>query len=127
MQHGVRHIMAQDVGLDDRVASALQQADLEAMHAAARVTAAPVVHRVRRRRQGGGFGDAGRRPLGWALVVVIDGQPHRLVSARGGTREWSSLERLERWLLDQGFRSWLVVNDLEASAFPSLAPLAPWW
>lgn len=116
-----------DLDLTQRVPLELQQRDLEAGLAAGRITAAPIVHRIRRSRRGGGFGDAGKRPLGWALVVVVDGQPRRVVSARGGTREWSGLERLERWLLAQGFGSWLVVNDLEGLPSFTPTPLAPWW
>lgn len=115
------------IELEQRVPHALGQAELQTMHMSARITAAPVVHRIRRSRLGGGFGDAAKRPLGWALVVVVDGQPRRVGSARGGTREWSNLERLERWLLDQGFDRWLVVNELEGAGRPPLAPLAPWW
>jgi len=115
--------------LQQRVPAEVQEAELRARLAGGRVTAAPVVHRIRRARLGGGFGDAGKRPLGWALVVVVDGRPHRVASSRSGTREWSSLERLERWLLDVGFTSWLVINELErADPTPGpLAPLAPWW
>jgi hypothetical protein len=39
--------------------------------------------------------------------------PARGVSARGAGREWNSLDRLERWLREQGFRTWTVRNDLE--------------
>lgn len=113
--------------LTQRVPLELQQAELEAGLASGRITAAPVLHRILRSRLGGGFGDADKRPFGWALVVVLDGQPRRMVSARGGTREWSSLERLERWLLDQGFRSWLAVNELEGGDGAALAPIQPWW
>jgi hypothetical protein len=116
--------------LDRRVAAGVQQADLRGWLQAGRVTACPVVHRVRRARLGGGFGDPGKRPLAWAIVVVIDGQPRRLLSARGGTREWTSLERLERWLLAGGFRGFLVDNRIEAlgpEPAPALPPLQPWW
>jgi hypothetical protein len=116
------------VDLERRVPAELQQAELHVLLAQGRITAVPVVHRVRRSRLGGGFGDAGKRPFGWALVVVVDGQPRRVASARGGTREWSGLERLERWLLDQGFLSWLVVNEIETPDVAArLPPLAPWW
>lgn len=113
--------------LERRVAEELQQAELLALHAQRRLAAIPIVHRVPRARLGGGFGDAGKRPYGWAVVVVVDGRPHRVASARGGTRQWSSLERLERWLLEQGFTRWLVVNELEGRDTPELPPLAPWW
>jgi hypothetical protein len=47
------------------------------------------------------------------VIVQVDGQPARVTSARGAGREWNSLDRLERWLREQGFRYWSVRNDLE--------------
>ena len=38
----------------------------------------------------------------------------RIVSARGHPREWTSLDRLERWLRGQGFRYWWMANELDA-------------
>jgi hypothetical protein len=56
--------------------------------------------------------------------------PARGVSARGAGREWNSLDRLERWLREQGFRAWTVRNDLEpvgqredADTFPHDLPM----
>ncbi|WP_245999314.1 hypothetical protein [Paracoccus methylarcula] len=37
-------------------------------------------------------------------------------SERGLRREWSSLDRLERWLLSMGFRCFWVRNEIEPIA-----------
>ena len=48
-----------------------------------------------------------------AVMVYMDGLAARLYSARGEPREWNDLDRLERWLREQGFSYWWVRNDLE--------------
>lgn len=103
--------MNQDVSLG--VVSAVTQADLAPLRAAGRLGEFAVVYRVERQQQGGGFGDQDRHPCAWGVLVYVDGQLARLYSARGAGREWSSLDRLERWLRDQGFWYWWTRNDLE--------------
>jgi hypothetical protein len=72
-----------------------------------------LVYRVSRSQLGGGFGDPDKHPYAWAVIVQVDGRPARVINARGVGREWNSLDRLERWLREQGFRYWCVRNDLE--------------
>ena len=77
------------------------------------ILATSVAYRVDRNNLGGGFGDQSKHPLTWAALVYVDGRAARIYSARGNGREWSSLDRLERWLRDQGFWYWWVRNDVE--------------
>lgn len=103
--------MDQDVALG--ITTSATQADLAPLRAAGRLGEFAVVYRVSRSHQGGGFGDQDRHPLTWAVLVYVDGQAARIYSARGNGREWSSLDRLERWLRDQGFWYWWTRNDIE--------------
>ncbi|MFZ1430162.1 MAG: hypothetical protein WAS21_25735 [Geminicoccaceae bacterium] len=66
------------------------------------------------RPAGGGFSDQTRHPHTWASFVQIDGLNTRVTSARGLGQEWTSLDRLERWLRGQGFRYWWVANKLDS-------------
>lgn len=91
----------------------VRQSDLIALRQAWRLIGHPTVARVARAQQGGGFGDQTRHPHAWAVFVQIDGLSTRVTSARGLGREWTSLDRLERWLRGQGFRYWWVANELD--------------
>ncbi|MDX1654668.1 MAG: hypothetical protein R3310_05610 [Candidatus Competibacteraceae bacterium] len=87
-----------------------------------------VVYRVERSQLGGGFGDQDKYPYAWTVVIYIDGLPASVMSARGLRREWTSLDRLERWLREQGIRYWSVTNELEPlgqSAEPPAYPSVP--
>ena len=92
----------------------VRQSDLPVLRRTYRLAGYPTVARVARAQQGGGFGDQGRHPHAWAVFVMVDGLNLRVASARGHGREWTSLDRLERWLRAQGFRYWLVSNELDA-------------
>lgn len=117
MEHNVdnlaklRNIMNQDVALG--ITMTVTQADLAPLRAAGRLGEYAVVYRANRSNLGGGFGDQDRHPLTWAVLVYVDAQAARIYSARGSGREWSSLDRLERWLRDQGFWYWWTRNDIE--------------
>ncbi len=89
------------------------QADLAPLRAAGRLGEYAVVYRVNRNYQGGGFGDQSKHPLTWAVLVYVDGRAARIYSARGKGREWSDLDRLERWMREQGFWYWWTRNDVE--------------
>ncbi len=104
--------MDQDVALG--VAFAVTQADLGLLREDLRLGAYPVVYRVNRMQQGGGYGDQERHPFAWGVLVYVDGQLARINSARGAGREWNDLDRVERWLRAQGFAYWWTRNDLEA-------------
>jgi hypothetical protein len=92
----------------------VRQSDLALLRETYRLVGYPTIARVARTQQGGGFGDQGRHPFAWAVFVTVDGLSCRVLSARGHGREWTSLDRLERWLRAQGFRYWWVANDLDA-------------
>lgn len=97
----------------------VRQADLLPLQRSYRLLGYPVVARVPRVHLGGGFGDQARHPNAWAVFVQIDGLMTRVISARGLPREWTSLDRLERWLREQGFRNWWVQNELDPVGEPS--------
>lgn len=103
--------MSQDVALG--IVTSVTQADLAGLRAEGRLGAYAVVYRVHRANLGGGFGDQQKHPYAWAVMVCMDGIAARLYSARGEPREWNNLDRLERWLRDQGFWYWWTRNDLE--------------
>ncbi len=63
--------------------------------------------------QSGGFGDPSKHPNIWAVAIMTDGQWARVHNARGQGREWSNLDRLEKWLREQGINQWQLLNNLE--------------
>ncbi|MCP4283271.1 MAG: hypothetical protein GY792_02290 [Gammaproteobacteria bacterium] len=83
------------------------------MYLSGRLSDSAVVYRVPREQMGGGFGNQGKKPFTWGVIVYVDGFPARVKSARGSNREWNSLDRLEPWLRQQGFRYFWIRNDLE--------------
>lgn len=97
----------------------MRQADLLPLQRTYRLTGYPVVARVPRTQLGGGFGDQARHPFAWGVFVQVDGMMTRVISARGLPREWTSLDRLERWLRELGFRNWWVQNELDPVGEPS--------
>ena len=72
-----------------------------------------VVYRTQRQYQSGGFGDPTKHPNVWAVAVMTDGQWARVHNARGQGREWSNLDRLEKWLREQGISQWNLLNTLD--------------
>ena len=103
--------MDQDVALG--VTTTVTQADLPLLRETLRLGEYPVVYRVHRQQQGGGFGDQDKHPYAWGVLVYVDGQLARINSARGFGREWNDLARVERWLRTHGFWCWWTRNDLE--------------
>lgn len=106
---GVR-VRVDGSGVDVQV----QQRELRELDREERLAGPVLVQRVERELEGGGFGDLERHPHAWGVFVVVDGAPARLYSARNQPREWTSLDRLERWLREQGFRRWQVFNGLDS-------------
>ncbi len=100
----------------------VRQSDMALLQRAYRLVGYPTVARVPRAQQGGGFGDQDRHPHTWAVFVQVDGLSRRVASARGHGREWTSLDRLERWLRAHGFRYWWVSNELDAPNQPTGEP-----
>ncbi len=117
MYHGVAiyrrivNTMNQDVSLG--VVGTITQADIPILRESGRLGEYAVVYRAHRSQLGGGFGDQDKHPFAWAVLVYVDGQLYRIYSARGLAREWSNLDRLERWLRSHGFWYWWTRNDLE--------------
>ncbi len=72
-----------------------------------------VVYRTKREYQSGGFGDPNKHPNIWAVAIMTDGQWARIHNARGQGREWSNLDRLEKWLREHGISQWQLLNSLE--------------
>jgi len=103
--------MNQDVALG--VTTTVTQADFPLLRETLRLGEYPVVYRVHRQQQGGGFGDQDKHPYAWGVLVYVDGQLARINSARGFGREWNDLARVERWLRTHGFWYWWTRNDLE--------------
>ncbi len=91
----------------------VRQADIAPLRDAYRLTGYPIVVRVERQQMGGGFGDQDRHPYAWGVVVQVDGQWLRIQSARGTSREWTNLDRLEKWLRSLGFRHFWVQNEID--------------
>ncbi len=102
---------SQDAALG--VTMTITQADLSYLRALGSLGEYAVVYRVWREQAGGGFGDQEKNPHTWGVLVYVDGQLARIYSARGSGREWSNLDRLEKWLRSQGFWYWWTRNDLE--------------
>ena len=103
--------MVYNVNIDTHMV--VRQSDLEYLYHHHRLGDQVLVLRVERSQLGGGFGDQDKYPFAWAVVVTVDGCGAYIMSARGLRREWTSLDRLERWLREQGFRYWSVRNDME--------------
>ena len=103
--------MSQDVELG--IVGSVTQADLAPLRENARLGEFPLVYRVERQHQGGGYGDQGKHPLAWAVAVYVDNQLCRVYNARGAGREWNSIDKLGGWLREQGFWYWWTRNDLE--------------
>jgi hypothetical protein len=106
--------MSHDASLG--VATTVTQADLAWLRSVGRLGEFAVVYRTWRQQAGGGFGRQEEHPFTWGVLVYVDGVLARVYSVRGAAREWTSLDRLERWLRQQGFRYWWTRNDLEATA-----------
>lgn len=106
--------------LADPVAS-IGQVDIPILRAQGRIVDLPAAVRAPRELEVGGFADAERNPLTWTVYFDVDGQWVCVHSARGRRREWTSLDRLERWLRSLGVRLFYVRNDLDASE-PSDTP-----
>ena len=102
------NIMDQDVALG--VSTSVTQAELSGLRLAGRLGEYAVVYRIHRVHQGGGFGNNEKHPFAWAVLVYLDSEVARIYSARGEPREWNSLDRLEKWLRDQGFWYWWTIS-----------------
>ena len=93
--------------------TSVRQNDLPELLATYRITHYPVGVRTERHVQGGGFGDQEKNPNTWTVYFLVDNSWVYVESARGLRREWGSLDRLETWLREQGFRYFWVRNDLD--------------
>jgi len=102
----------------------IRQADIVDLSESYRIGEYPVAVRSRRETLGGGFADQGRHPNTWTVYFLVDGQWAEVQSARGLRREWTSLDRLERWLRSLGFRYFWVRNEIEPLGDAGEGPLA---
>ena len=101
------------VPFHDSGAPPLQQAELSAKRQEHRTQGVPRVRRASRTTRGGGFGDTKSQPFAWTVWVMVDGLWRQLISARGLPREWTNLDRVERWLSEQGFNAFEVENPVD--------------
>ncbi|MBU3032302.1 hypothetical protein [Paracoccus marinaquae] len=103
-------------------AISVRQNELPDLLASYRITTHPVAARSWRETEAGGFADQDRYPYTWTVYFLVDGQWAHVESARGLRREWSSLDRLEKWLRRMGFRFFWVRNDIEPAEEDQLDP-----
>ena len=96
----------------------VRQADIPVLAQNYRISAYPVAVRALRQTLGGGFADQDRHPNTWTVYFLVDGQWAEVQSARGLRREWTSLDRLEKWLRSLGFRHFWVKNELDLLGEP---------
>ncbi|SLN44521.1 hypothetical protein ROA7450_02151 [Roseovarius albus] len=101
---------------DPAPTSTIRQGDLPGLMLEDRIADYPVAVRTVREVAGGGFANNDRYPNTWTVYFLVDGQWALVESARGLRREWSSLDRLEKWLLSFGFRFFWVRNDIDPVA-----------
>jgi hypothetical protein len=96
----------------------IRQSEIPELLEQYRINTYPVAVRTWREVEAGGFADQGRYPYTWTVYFLVDGQWAKVLSARGLRREWSSLDRLEKWLRSLGFRYFWIRNDIEPAEAP---------
>ncbi|MGD2173577.1 MAG: hypothetical protein PVF80_15795 [Gammaproteobacteria bacterium] len=87
--------------------------DIPGLFSTWRIPDTALVYRVGRAQQNGGFGNPDKHPHVWAVALLVDGQWARVHNTRDQGREWSNLDRLEKWLREQGITRWHLVNDID--------------
>ncbi|MFA3917014.1 hypothetical protein [Ruegeria hyattellae] len=96
----------------------IRQSDLASLVAESRLGDYPVAVRTTREVVSGGFANHSAYPNTWTVYFLVDGQWALVESTRGLRREWSSLDRLEKWLRRCGFRFFWVRNDIDFAETP---------
>ncbi len=96
----------------------IRQHDLATLAAEHRIGDYPVAVRAPREVVSGGFANHSAHPNTWTVYFLVDGQWALMESTRGLRREWTSLDRLERWLRNCGFRFFWVRNDIDFAEIP---------
>ncbi len=96
------------------VSGVITQTELPLLREQKRLGEYAVIYRIYRSKQQGGFGDQVRYPHAWGVLFYVDSYLLRLNSARGEQREWTSLDSIGQWLMDNGFHYWWTRNDLGA-------------
>jgi hypothetical protein len=76
------------------------------------------IMRVIRTVRGGGFGDIHKHGYAFCLVVQGGSTQYCLVSFRGRRREWSSLDRLDKWLCAHGIHGGWSLTEQTAITPP---------
>lgn len=92
----------------------LRQNDIAKYTLEGKIADYPVAVRTPRELIAGGFADHRRHPNSWTVYFLVEGEWAQVLSARGLRREWTSLDRLERWLRSMSFRFFWVRNDIDA-------------
>jgi hypothetical protein len=83
-----------------------------------KIRAITIMH-VNRTVRGGGFGDIRKHGHAFCLVVQVGNKQHCLVSFRGRRREWTSLDRLDKWLRARGIHGGWSLTEQITSTPPS--------
>ena len=91
----------------------IRQNGITDLLAEGRISDYPVAVRTPREVLGGGFADQEKYPNTWTVYFLVDGQWALVLSARGLRREWSSLDRIDKWLRALGFRFFWVRNEID--------------
>ncbi len=91
----------------------LKSTDIPDLFRTWRIQNTAMVYRTEREHQNGGFGNPDKHPYVWAVALLVDGLWSRVHNTRDQGREWNNLDRLEKWLRDQGISRWQVINDME--------------
>ena len=91
----------------------IRQNDIAGFVAAGLIGDYPVAVRTPRELSAGGFADQNRYPNTWTVYFLVEGEWAQVLSARGLRREWTSLDRLEKWLRSMSFRYFWVRNDID--------------
>ncbi len=101
------------IDFEGPVQQRVKSTDIAGLFSVWRIQNTATVYRIEREYQSGGFGNPDKHPYVWAVALLVDGLWARVHNTRDQGREWSTLDRLEIWLREQGISRWQVVNDLE--------------
>ena len=93
--------------------ASVRSTDIPGLFSTWRIQNTAAVYRTERAHQSGGFGNPDKHPHVWAVALLVDGLWARVYNTRDQGREWNNLDRLEKWLREQGISRWQVINDVD--------------